>query len=44
MKKYLPRVMDLLLREELQAFGGVLQAGPKWCAKQRQRNRLRRAR
>ena len=31
--KYLSRVMDSLLKEELEAFGGVLLAGPKWCGK-----------
>jgi len=29
----MPRIMDFLLQEELQAFGGVLLTGPKWCGK-----------
>ena len=33
MEKYLPRIMDSLLQEELQAFGAVLLTGPKWCGK-----------
>ena len=33
MGKYLPRIMDTLLQEELQAFGAVLLTGPKWCGK-----------
>lgn len=33
MKRYLPRLVDELLREELEAFGAVLIAGPKWCGK-----------
>lgn len=33
MPEYLPRIMDELLFEELQAFGAVLLAGPKWCGK-----------
>ena len=32
-KTYIPRIMDSLLQEELQAFGGVLLTGPKWCGK-----------
>ena len=31
--KYMPRIMDSLLKEELEAFGAVLLAGPKWCGK-----------
>lgn len=30
---YLPRIMDKLLEERLQAVGAVLIAGPKWCGK-----------
>jgi uncharacterized protein len=33
MKPYMPRIMDFLLQEELQAFSGVLLTGPKWCGK-----------
>lgn len=33
MKTYMPRIMDTLLQEELEAFGAVLLAGPKWCGK-----------
>jgi len=29
----MPRIMDTLLQEELEAFGAVLLAGPKWCGK-----------
>jgi len=31
--KYLPRIIDRLLRERLEAVGAVLVAGPKWCGK-----------
>lgn len=31
--KYMPRVMDSIIREELRAFGAVLLTGPKWCGK-----------
>jgi len=30
---YLPRIVDKLLEERLQAVGAVLIAGPKWCGK-----------
>ena len=30
---YLPRVVDALLEERLDATGAVLIAGPKWCGK-----------
>ena len=33
MKKYLPRLVDTLLKNELEAFGAVLITGPKWCGK-----------
>lgn len=33
MKKYMKRIIDDVLIEELEAFGGVLIAGPKWCGK-----------
>ena len=33
MKNYLPRLVDGLLKDELEAFGGVLITGPKWCGK-----------
>ena len=31
--KYLPRIIDGLLEERLDAMGAVLIAGPKWCGK-----------
>lgn len=33
MKHYLPRLVDQLLKDELEAFGAVLITGPKWCGK-----------
>ena len=33
MKKYLPRLLDDVLRERLDLYGAVLIAGPKWCGK-----------
>ena len=33
MKQYLPRLVDKLLEQELEAFGAVLITGPKWCGK-----------
>ncbi len=33
MKKYLPRIIDKLLKERLEAKGAVLIFGPKWCGK-----------
>jgi hypothetical protein len=33
MVKYLPRVIDNILEEYLEAFGAVLIRGPKWCGK-----------
>ncbi len=33
MKKYIPRLTDKILKEELEAFGAVLITGPKWCGK-----------
>ncbi len=33
MKTYLPRIIDKLLRERLEAKGAVLLEGPKWCGK-----------
>lgn len=33
MKKYIKRIIDEVLTEELEAFGGVLITGPKWCGK-----------
>lgn len=33
MNVYKPRLIDSILAEELEAFGGVLLTGPKWCGK-----------
>jgi len=33
MKNYYIRIMDDVLKEELDAFGAVLVTGPKWCGK-----------
>ncbi len=33
MKEYLPRLIDQMLEDELEAFGAVLLTGPKWCGK-----------
>jgi len=33
MAQYLPRVIDSILEEYLEAFGAVLIRGPKWCGK-----------
>ena len=33
MKNYLPRIIDEILKERLDAVGAVLLAGPKWCGK-----------
>lgn len=33
MSKYLPRLIDDVLTQELEAFGAVLLTGPKWCGK-----------
>ena len=33
MEKYLPRVIDSILDEYLEAFGAILIRGPKWCGK-----------
>lgn len=33
MKKYIPRLLDDVLRERLDLYGAVLIAGPKWCGK-----------
>ncbi len=33
MAKYLPRVIDSILDEYLEAFGAILIRGPKWCGK-----------
>ncbi len=33
MKKYIPRLIDKVLDEELNTFGAVLITGPKWCGK-----------
>ena len=33
MKTYLPRIVDRLLQERLEAKGAVLLEGPKWCGK-----------
>jgi len=30
---YLPRIVDNILKEQLEAVGAVLIAGPKWCGK-----------
>ncbi|MEA1911350.1 MAG: AAA family ATPase, partial [Spirochaetota bacterium] len=31
--KYLPRIIDTILNDYLEAFGAVLLIGPKWCGK-----------
>ena len=31
--KYLPRILDNILEDRLDAVGAVLIAGPKWCGK-----------
>lgn len=31
--EYLPRIVDKVLRDRLDAFGAVLIEGPKWCGK-----------
>ncbi|MFP4078070.1 MAG: ATP-binding protein [Candidatus Izemoplasmataceae bacterium] len=33
MENYYHRIMDDVLKDELNAFGGVLLVGPKWCGK-----------
>ncbi len=33
MKNYIPRLIDITLKNELEAFGAVLIIGPKWCGK-----------
>jgi uncharacterized protein len=33
MSQYYPRLIDTVLRKELEAFGAVLLTGPKWCGK-----------
>ena len=33
MEKYLPRLIDSILDEYLEAFGAILIRGPKWCGK-----------
>lgn len=33
MKKYLSRIVDNVIKQELEAFGAVLITGPKWCGK-----------
>ncbi len=33
MGKYIPRLIDNVLKEHLEAFGAVLITGPKWCGK-----------
>ncbi len=33
MKKYIKRLIDKKLKDELEAFGAVLITGPKWCGK-----------
>lgn len=33
MEQYLPRLVDQLLKKQLEAFGAVLITGPKWCGK-----------
>ena len=32
-ENYLPRIVDNILAERLEAVGAVLIAGPKWCGK-----------
>lgn len=33
MRDYIPRLIDQILEDELEAFGAVLITGPKWCGK-----------
>ena len=33
MEKYLPRIIDNVLKERMQLYGAVLIVGPKWCGK-----------
>ena len=33
MKEYRPRIVDEMLKDKLDAKGGVLIEGPKWCGK-----------
>jgi len=33
MSKYIKRLIDSTLAQELEAFGAVLITGPKWCGK-----------
>ena len=40
MDNYRPRLMDELLRNELEAFGAVQITGPKWCGKTTTASRL----
>lgn len=32
-KKYIPRILDKVLKEHLKLYGAVLITGPKWCGK-----------
>ena len=33
MNKYLPRLVDKLIKEDLRLYGAVSIEGPKWCGK-----------
>lgn len=33
MEKYIPRLIDNVLKSRLELYGAVLIAGPKWCGK-----------
>lgn len=33
MNEYISRIMDKVIKYELEAFGAVLITGPKWCGK-----------
>ena len=35
MKRYYPRIADILLKNSLESSGAVLIEGPKWCGKTR---------
>lgn len=37
---YRPRLVDKIIRNELEAFGAVLITGPKWCGKTTTASRL----
>ena len=33
MEKYVPRIMDIILKKRLKLYGAILIVGPKWCGK-----------